>query len=38
LELGAGIEHIFKLMRVDFYTGLQSGQRVGTGVRVGLGF
>jgi hypothetical protein len=38
LELGAGIEHIFKVLRVDFYTGLQSGERVGTGVRVGLGF
>ena len=38
LELGAGIEHIFKLLRVDVYTGLQSGQRVSTGVRVGLGF
>ncbi|WP_375419100.1 DUF5686 and carboxypeptidase regulatory-like domain-containing protein [uncultured Hymenobacter sp.] len=38
LELGLGIEHIFKLLRVDFFTGLQSGQRVGTGVRVGLGF
>jgi hypothetical protein len=38
LELGAGVEHIFKLVRVDFYTGLQSGQRVGTGVRIGLGF
>ena len=38
LELGAGVEHIFKVLRVDFYTGLQSGQRVGTGVRVGLGF
>jgi hypothetical protein len=38
LELGAGIEHIVKVLRVDFYTGLQSGQRVGTGVRVGLGF
>jgi hypothetical protein len=38
VELGAGIEHIFKLVRVDFYTGLQSGQRAGTGLRVGLGF
>jgi hypothetical protein len=38
LELGAGIEHIFKVVRVDFYTGLQSGERVGTGVRIGLGF
>ncbi len=38
LELGAGIEHIFKVMRVDFYTSLQSGTRAGTGVRVGVGF
>ena len=37
VELGAGIEHIFKLARVDFYTGLQSGQRVGTGIRIGIG-
>ena len=38
LELGAGIEHIFNIARIDFFTGLQSGQRVGTGVRIGLGF
>jgi len=38
VELGAGVEHIFKIIRVDFYTALQSGQRLGTGVRVGLGF
>ncbi|QKG53622.1 DUF5686 and carboxypeptidase regulatory-like domain-containing protein [Hymenobacter sp. BRD67] len=38
VELGAGVEHIFKVVRVDFYTGLQSGQRVGTGIRLGLGF
>lgn len=38
LELGAGIEHVFKVMRVDFYTSLQSGRRAGTGIRVGLGF
>ncbi|RSK30176.1 carboxypeptidase-like regulatory domain-containing protein [Hymenobacter metallilatus] len=38
LELGVGIEHIFKLLRVDFYTSLQSGQRAGTGIRVGFGF
>ncbi|SDY76613.1 DUF5686 and carboxypeptidase regulatory-like domain-containing protein [Hymenobacter psychrophilus] len=37
LELGAGIEHIFKVMRVDFYTSLQSGTRAGTGIRVGIG-
>ena len=38
LELGAGIEHIFKVVRVDFYTALQSGQKLGTGLRVGVGF
>lgn len=38
VELGAGIEHVFKLLRVDFYTALQAGQRTGTGVRVGFGF
>ena len=38
VELGAGVEHIFKLVRVDFYTALQSGQRLGTGLRVGIGF
>ena len=38
VELGAGIEHVFKLLRVDFYTALQAGQRTGTGVRAGFGF
>ncbi|SNR77135.1 CarboxypepD_reg-like domain-containing protein [Hymenobacter mucosus] len=38
LELGVGIEHILKVGRLDFYTSLQSGQKAGTGVRVGLGF
>ena len=38
VELGAGVEHILKVLRVDFYTALQSGQRLGTGLRVGLGF
>ncbi|WP_460548661.1 DUF5686 and carboxypeptidase regulatory-like domain-containing protein [Hymenobacter daeguensis] len=38
VELGAGIEHILKVVRVDFYTALQSGQRLGTGFRVGVGF
>ena len=38
VELGAGIEHIFKVMRVDFYTSLQSGRRAGTGLRLGIGF
>ena len=38
LELGAGVEHLFKVLRVDFYTALQSGQQLGTGFRVGYGF
>ncbi len=38
LELGVGIEHIFKILRVDFITAFQRGQRVSTGLRVGLGF
>lgn len=38
VEIGVGLEHVFKVMRVDFYTGLQSGERVGTGVRIGIGF
>ncbi len=37
LELGAGIEHIFKLGRIDFYTSLQRGEHVGSGIRLGLG-
>ncbi len=38
VELGVGVEHVFKILRADFYTALQSGQRLGTGFRVGLGF
>ncbi len=38
VELGAGIEHILKVVRIDFYTALQSGQKLGTGFRVGIGF
>ena len=38
VELGAGVEHILKVLRVDFYTALQSGQRLGTGLRLGYGF
>ncbi|MDQ2794934.1 MAG: DUF5686 and carboxypeptidase regulatory-like domain-containing protein [Bacteroidota bacterium] len=38
VELGAGVEHVVKVLRVDFYTALQSGQRLGTGLRVGIGF
>ncbi|UOQ97976.1 DUF5686 and carboxypeptidase regulatory-like domain-containing protein [Hymenobacter sp. 5317J-9] len=38
VEVGVGIEHILKVLRVDFYTALQSGERLGTGFRVGFGF
>ena len=37
-ELGIGIEHIFKLGRVDFYTAYMEGEKASTGVRVGIGF
>ncbi len=37
-ELGVGIEHIFKILRVDFITAFQSGEKINTGLRVGLGF
>jgi hypothetical protein len=38
VELGVGIEHILKVLRVDFYIALQSGEKLGTGVRIGFGF
>lgn len=38
LELGVGLEHIFKVLRADFYTGFQSGQKVRTGFQFGFGF
>lgn len=41
LELGAGIEHIVKLVRVDVFGGYQVGDGAGRaagGLRVGLGF
>ncbi len=38
VEVGVGLEHVLKVGRVDFYTALQSGQKVGTGIRVGFGF
>ncbi|GAA4001676.1 hypothetical protein GCM10022408_11210 [Hymenobacter fastidiosus] len=37
VELGAGIEHIFGVLRADVYTALQAGQKPGTGVRIGIG-
>jgi len=38
VELGVGIEHIFTLLRVDFFTALQSGRKLDSGLRVGIGF
>jgi hypothetical protein len=38
LELGVGLEHIFKFFRVDYYAGFQSGEKVRSGFRVGFGF
>ncbi|MFD2512775.1 DUF5686 and carboxypeptidase regulatory-like domain-containing protein [Pontibacter locisalis] len=38
LELGLGIEHIFKVLRVDFVTSFQEGNKAKTGITVGLGF
>ncbi|MBD1398616.1 carboxypeptidase-like regulatory domain-containing protein [Pontibacter sp. JH31] len=37
-ELGLGIEHIFKVLRVDFVTSFQERQKVRSGIRIGLGF
>ncbi|MEQ9424173.1 MAG: DUF5686 and carboxypeptidase regulatory-like domain-containing protein [Cyclobacteriaceae bacterium] len=36
LELGFGIEHIFKIARIDFFTSVLDVKR--SGVRVGIGF
>lgn len=38
VELGAGIEHIFKFIRVDFYTSFRNGEHERYGFRVGAGF
>ncbi|QMU30808.1 DUF5686 and carboxypeptidase regulatory-like domain-containing protein [Adhaeribacter radiodurans] len=37
IELGVGVEHIFKILRVDFFTGFQSREKVGSGIRLGFG-
>lgn len=37
-ELGVGIEHIFKFMRIDFYTAFRNGENDGSGIRIGAGF
>jgi len=38
LELGLGIEHIFKVVRVDFVTSFQQGEKARTGFLIGVGF
>lgn len=38
VELGAGIEHIFKFMRVDYYWAFQNSNFFGSGFRIGVGF
>ncbi|MEO9485696.1 MAG: DUF5686 and carboxypeptidase regulatory-like domain-containing protein [Ekhidna sp.] len=38
VEIGAGIEHIFKFMRVDYYWAFQNSDFVASGFRVGVGF
>lgn len=38
LEVGAGIEHIFKFLRVDYFTSIRNGNYAGSGIRVGAGF
>ncbi len=38
VELGAGIEHIFKFMRVDYYWSFRDGISESKGFRLGFGF
>lgn len=38
MELGFGIEHIVKILRVDYFMGFQERQQVTSGIRVGIGF
>ncbi|OON71154.1 DUF5686 and carboxypeptidase regulatory-like domain-containing protein [Hymenobacter sp. CRA2] len=38
VELGVGVEHIMKLLRFDYYTGFQSGNKLNHGFRLGIGF
>ena len=38
VEVGAGVEHIFKVLRVDYYWGFREGSPTTTGLRFGLGF
>ena len=38
LEFGAGIEHIFKVLRVDYFTAIRNGEFYRSGIRIGAGF
>jgi len=38
VEIGAGIEHIFKFLRVDYYWAFRDGNFFGRGYRIGVGF
>ncbi len=38
IELGAGIEHIFKFMRVDYWWGIGEDELTSQGFRIGVGF
>lgn len=38
VEVGAGIEHIFKFMRIDYYWAFRDGNFFGSGYRIGVGF
>ncbi|MGV3539073.1 MAG: DUF5686 family protein [Rufibacter sp.] len=38
LEVGVGLEHLFKVFRVDFFTGFQEREKIGSGIRIGYGF
>ena len=38
LEFGIGLEHIFKVLRVDYYLGFLSGDMVQSRFRIGFGF
>ncbi len=38
MELGAGIEHILKLLRIDYFASFSSGSFERNGIRLGFGF
>ncbi len=37
-EFGFGVEHIFKILRIDFYTSIRDGNFEASGFRLGAGF